>query len=113
MHTTVKSALALAAAVASIAASAQGWSQVDTRDIDARRVTQQQRIEQGIERGQLTRFEARELRRNLHDIARVEDQAKADNRVTRGERRQLLAMLDRNDARIAELRHDRDGRRGA
>ena len=113
MHTLVKSIFAAAVAAVSIAATAQPFAPIDTRDIDARQARQEQRIQQGIRRGELTRREATELRRGQHEIARAEARAKSDGRVTVAEHRRLVAMLDQADARIRQLRHDRDGRRSS
>jgi hypothetical protein len=110
MHVFIKSVLATAAVVASIAASAQPFARIDTQEIDARQARQEARIERGIARGEITRWEARTLLQGQRQIARFEAHAKADGRVTREEMRQLTAMLDQADAQIRELRHDRNGR---
>jgi hypothetical protein len=111
MNPIVKTTLAVAAAIASMAASAQPWGRIDTREIDARQAKQQQRIERGAARGDFTRSELRTLQIGQREIARVESRAKADGRVTPHERRTLTAMLDRADTQIRNFRHDRDGRR--
>jgi hypothetical protein len=113
MNTTLKLVLAAAAAAASIGASAQPLHRVVLSDIDTRQARQEQRIEQGIARGDLTRFEARQLRQGQREIARAEARAKADGRVDRRELRQLTALLDQADVHIRQARHDRDQRRGA
>jgi hypothetical protein len=111
MHTTLKSVLVAVAAAASMAASAQPFARVDIREIDVRQARQEQRIERGLARGELTRREVRTLQQGQREIARVEARAKADGRVTRSEMRQLTALLDRADAQIRLLSHDRDGHR--
>ena len=111
MHTALKSVLAAAAAVVSIAASAQPFARHDTPEIDARQHRQEQRIQQGVARGELTRREARTLQQGQREIARAEARAKADGRLTRAEFRHLTALLDQADAQIRQLRHDRDGHR--
>ena len=111
MHTTLKSVLAAVAAAASMAASAQPYARIETREIDARQARQEQRIERGLARGELTRREVRTLQQEQREIARVEARAKADGRVSRSEMRTLTAMLDHADAQIRQLSHDRDGRR--
>jgi hypothetical protein len=113
MHIAVKSVLAAAAAVASIAASAQPFFGHDIAQIDARQARQAERIERGLARGDLTRREARTLQRGQREIARMEARAKADGHVSRDELRHLTAMLDQADAQIRQLRHDRDARRPA
>jgi hypothetical protein len=117
MSAFVKTLVAAALATASLLASAQSIAprHHDTaRDINERQARQEQRIEQGVARGALTRHEARELRQGQREIRRAETQALADGRIDRREARHLTAMLDAADARIRELRHDRDhvGRRG-
>ena len=113
MHTTLKSVLAAVAVTASMAASAQPFAHVDTRAIDARQARQEQRIERGLARGELTRREARTLQQGQREIARVEARAKADGRISRGEMRNLTALLDHADAQIRQLSHDHDGHRPA
>lgn len=113
MNPIVKTTLAVAAAIASMAASAQPWGRIDTRAIDARQAKQQHRIERGVARGELTRAEFRTLQQGQRQIVRTEARAKADGRVTPHELRTLTALLDRADAQIRTLRHDRDvARRG-
>ena len=112
MHTALKSFLAVAAAVASMAATAQHFApRIDTHEIDARQARQEARIERGLARGEFTRREARSLRQGQREIARVEARAKADGHVSRYEIRHLIALLDQADAQIREFRHDRDGHR--
>jgi hypothetical protein len=111
MHIALKSALAAATAIISIAASAQPFARIDTRDIDARQAHQEQRIERGLTHGALTRREARMLQQGQREIARVEARAKTDGRISRDEMRNLTALLDRADAQIRQLSHDRDAHR--
>jgi hypothetical protein len=113
MHIAVKSILATAVALAAMAASAQPFSRIDTSEIDARQARQEERIERGLARGDLTRRETRVLLQGQREIARAEAQAKADGRVSRREMRHLIALLDQADAQIRQLRHDHDRRRPA
>ena len=106
MHTALKTLIAAAATVASIAASAQSFARVDTSAIDARQARQEQRIQAGVARGELTRREARTLEQSQRDISRAEARAKADGHVSPSEMRQLVALLDRADAQIRALRHE-------
>jgi hypothetical protein len=92
--------------VVSIAASAQPFASIDTAAIDARQARQEQRIQAGVARGDLTRREARALEQGQREIARAEARAKADGHVSRREMRELVAMLDRADAQIRALRHE-------
>jgi hypothetical protein len=110
MNIVIKSLLATAAVVASIAASAQPFAPIDTREIDARQARQETRIERGIARGEINRREARTLLQGQRQIARAEERARADGRITRQEMRRLTALLDQADAQIRGLRQDRNAR---
>ena len=110
MHTALKTRIAAAATVASLAASAQPLARIDASAVDARQARQEERIQAGVARGELTRREARMLEHGQRDIARVEARAKADGRVSPSEMRQLVAMLDRADAQIRALRHEPERR---
>ena len=110
MHTALKTLIAAAATAASLAASAQPFARIDTSALDARQARQEERIHAGVARGELSRHEARVLEQGQRDIARDEARAKADGRVSPGEMRQLVAMLDRADAQIRALRHDPERR---
>ena len=111
MHTALKTLIAAAATVAWIAASAQSFAtRIDMSAVDARQARQEQRIQAGVARGELTRREARTLERGQRDISRAEARAKADGHVSPGEMRQLVALLDRADAQIRALRHEPERR---
>ena len=110
MDIALKTLIAAAATVASIAASAQPFARIDTSAIDARQARQEQRIQAGVARGELTRREARSLEQGQRDISRAEARAKADGRVSPSEMRQLVALLDRADAQIRALRHEPERR---
>jgi hypothetical protein len=71
-----------------------------------RDVKQQQRIEQGLQSGQLSTHEAARLE---HDEAKVDTaQANAlkDGKLTRAERKHIGAMQDRTSGAIAAEKHD-------
>lgn len=115
MHTVSKAVLVAALAAASFTINAQtpgsGYDRprgVDPAEIDARIERQQVRIERGIQRGLITRVEARRLNREHRDIERMQARAKADGRVTRWEADRLTAMLDRADQHIRALRRNLD-----
>lgn len=111
MNTALKTLFAAAGLAAAMGASAQPFAGYDLHDVDARQARQAERIERGVERGQITREEARMLRREQRTVAHFEAQYKADGHVTRGERRELTKLLDRVDDRIRQARHDADVRR--
>ncbi len=77
--------------------------------VDHRETRQQTRIYNGAQDGSLTPREFRRLERGAQRIDRAEARAKADGTVTRGERRHLGHMLDRQSAAIYHQRHDRQG----
>lgn len=115
MQNILKTALVAAAVVASIGASAQTYQRhydprvgVDTTELDARIARQGDRIERGIQRGQLNRYETRQLMREHRDIERMQARAKSDGRVSRWEADQLTALVDRADQHIRDLRRNFD-----
>ena len=72
-------AVAGAAASAQTAASAPG---ANTPRVDQRQANQEQRIDQGIASGALTKRETRRLEKEQTVINKAEDKAKADGTVT-------------------------------
>lgn len=101
MHTTLKTAIAAAATVLSLAAAAAPVHRAfDGSDIDQRQVRQSERIERAFARGDIGRQELRSLRHTQREIARAEVQARADGRISRFEFRHLTALLDRADEQI-------------
>ena len=113
MHTVLKAILVAAVAAASVTAGAQPRSHdprssVDATEIDTRIDRQQVRIERGIQRGLITRVEARRLKSEHREIERAQARAKADGRVTRWEADRLTTMLNRADEHIRALRRNLD-----
>jgi Spy/CpxP family protein refolding chaperone len=99
MHTTLKTAIAAAATVLSLAAAAApGPRAFNAGDVDQRQARQSERIERGFARGDIDRQQLRSLRHTQREIAR------ADGRISRFELRQLTAMLDRVDEQIRQTR---------
>jgi len=95
--------LALCAAAltcAAGAASAQGWT-----SINQRQATLERRIDAGVQRGQLTRREARALRREFRMVALRETKYRR-NGLSAWERADLDRRFDRLQARIHDDRHD-------
>jgi hypothetical protein len=80
----------------------------NTRDpkIQDRFERQQQRIDQGVVSGSLTRREAAILQDNLNWIRDEEARLKADGRLTERERKRLTRMLDDNSERIYDKKHN-------
>jgi len=83
------------------------YAQTDTPKVDARQERQDQRIQQGIESGQLNEREAARLNRQQDRIDKMEERAKSDGVVTKGERRALRNAQDRASRHIAKEKHDR------
>lgn len=98
MHKIIALALAALIAVPAIA-SAQ------TR-VDARQARQEQRIDQGVQSGQLTRRETVRLNRGDQKIDRMENRAQSDGSVTRMEKRRLEKAQDVQSKRIYRQKHD-------
>jgi len=93
---------ALIVAAFSVAAQATSTPRVDTRQDN-----QGKRIEQGVKSGELTKREARRLKRGQHHVQNMENRATADGVVTKKERAQIEQAQDRQSKRIARQKHDR------
>ncbi len=78
--------------------------------IDQRQQRQLQRIRAGIDSGQLSRREARDLLREQRDIERTQRHYLADGRLSRDEWIHLDRMLDHASVNIREEKHDRNWR---
>lgn len=76
-------------------------------DINQRQDYQQNRIERGINDGQLTRSEAGRLEQGERRIDFAQARAKADGRVTGQERARIERMTDRQGREIYQQSHDR------
>ena len=85
--------------------------QAETPVIDQRQTNQEQRIDKGIESGQLNQREANRLNKQQEHINKMEDKAKADGVVTNRERARIGAAQDRASRNIAREKHDRQGKR--
>jgi len=93
--------LAAALAITSIANA-----QTHTPVINHRQVRQEHRINKGVRSGELTRNEARSLRRGERNIQMEKRMAKADGRVTRAERRHLRHKENRMSRAIYRDKHN-------
>jgi len=108
MKSTAMSAL-LVALLASVIALPAAAAERE-RGVNARQHFQQQRIQQGVRQGDLTRGEARGLQREARDIRREERAFRSDGRFTAAERREVHRDLDRLSRDIRRERHDGDRR---
>lgn len=84
-----------------------GASGTNTPRIDKRQVKQQQRIDKGVQSGQLTPTEQQRLENRENRIAQNEAAAKADGRVTKKERASLTREENRTSKAIYYQKHDR------
>ena len=96
----------LGLATTAVPASAQAW-----QGINARQAQLDQRIDQGVRSGSLTRAEASRLRSDVRGLARLEQRYRA-NGLTRWERQDLQRRIDTITARVRFEKHDRQDRRG-
>jgi hypothetical protein len=104
--TIVKSALALSlATLFSTAAFAQQTTSTAPTPVD-RNVNQQQRIENGLQSGQLNTKEAGRLEREETHVERLESRAAADGTVTTGEAKRIDAAQDAVSKNIYRQKHD-------
>lgn len=79
----------------------------DTPRVDQRQMNQERRIDQGIESGRLTEREANRLEHGQQHVDNVENRAKADGVVTRGERARMHQAQEVQSRHIYRQKHDR------
>ena len=91
--------------------SRMAYAQAETPVIDQRQANQEKRIDQGIASGQLNEREANRLNKQQEHINKMEDKAKADGVVTKGERARIDRAKDCASRHIAREKHDAQGRR--
>jgi len=96
-------ALATAAALA-VPAYAQTQS---TPRIDQRQANQEQRIQQGVRSGELTKKEAARLEKGQARVQKMEDKAMADGKVTKKEARRIEHAQDVQSKKIFREKHDK------
>jgi len=99
---TIKTIAFLAIALPTLA-----FAQANTPRVDQRQANQEQRIDQGVASGSLTQREANRLERGQQHVDNMENRAKADGVVTRGERARLHQAQDVQSDRIYRQKHDR------
>jgi opacity protein-like surface antigen len=87
------------------------FAQAETPVIDQRQANQDQRIDQGIESGQLSEREAKRLNRQQEHVNKMEDRAMSDGVMTKRERARIGAAQNRASHNIAREKHDRQGKR--
>ncbi|GAA4842911.1 hypothetical protein [Algivirga pacifica] len=77
-----------------------------TPGIAMTQVVQAARIKQGENSGELTRREARKLRRKQQKVQRMKWKAKEDGRVTAKERKKIRKAQKKNSRRIYRKKHN-------
>ena len=77
-----------------------------TPRIDRREVRQHARIHQGVKSGELTRPEARNLRKGQRHVHRMEARAKADGKVTPAERARITTAQNHQSRKIYRKKHN-------
>jgi hypothetical protein len=81
-----------------------------TPRVDKRQEKQDDRIERGIEKGQITKKEARRLDKGQEHVEDLEAKALSDGKVTKREKRRLDKAQDKQSQRIHNQRHDEQGK---
>jgi hypothetical protein len=90
-----------------VVAAAMAHADAETPAIDQRQANQEQRIDQGIAKGQLNQREAERLNKRQERINGMEDKAKSDGIMTKKERARLHAAQNRASKNIHREKHDR------
>jgi len=78
--------------------------------VNARQSNQQQRIQEGVKSGELTKEERRKLRKEQRELRRQERAAKRDGTLTGQERRDLHKKQNQMSKDIYQEKHDADKR---
>lgn len=73
-------------------------------------VNQQKRIHQGIRNGEITKYEARQLRNQQAHIQRDKRIAKADGFISKGERKYIKREQQRASKNIYRMKHNKRNR---
>jgi hypothetical protein len=99
--TLSKTASLVVGAVLAVPALAQ-----NTADVVQRDVNQQQRIEQGLQSGQLTTKEAAKLEKGEAHIEKMEQRADADGKMTDAEKRRIEQAQNKESQQIYQDKHN-------
>jgi hypothetical protein len=86
--------------------AAPAFAQTSTPGIDQRQQNQQQRIDQGVQSGQLNQREAARLQKGQTHVQNLENKAAADGTVTNKEKARITGAQDRQSRRIYRQKHD-------
>jgi hypothetical protein len=99
----------IAASVAALGFGAVA-AQAGTPEENRREALQRARIEQGVKSGHLTRAEAMRLRKGERHISRMDSRFSKDGKFGPKERTRMNRALNRESARIWQLKHNRRNR---
>lgn len=88
------------------ASSTIALAQTNTPGIDARQANQDQRIQQGVDSGQLNAKETYRLEKGQARVQELETKAKADGVVTNAERARIQGAQDKQSQKIFNEKHD-------
>ncbi len=90
-----------------LVAAAMAHADAETPAIDQRQANQEQRIGEGIAKGQLNQLEGERLNKRQQRINGMEDKAKSDGIMTNKERARLHAAQNRASKTVHREKHDR------
>lgn len=108
MTKTCTAAAAVLVAAFSLPALAQApRDPAATPGIDKRQANQQQRIDKGVQSGQLNERETKRLEKGQARVQKMEDRAKEDGKVTAKERARIQRQQNVQSRKIARQRHDK------
>ncbi|MEH0158392.1 hypothetical protein V6R21_30345 [Limibacter armeniacum] len=98
--------LKIIGAVAAFVLVAFSTQDVAAQSVAKRQVRQQARISEGVKSGELTRREARNLRQDQRDVKQMKKLAKADGKVTCGERAVIRSEQRQANREIYRKKHN-------
>jgi hypothetical protein len=102
----VKHATVLIATLVSLSCGAAYAQETRAQRDTQRDINQQERIEQGLQSGQLTTHEAGKLEHDEANVSRLESRAEADGKITKAEQQHINAAENRTSRDIYSQKHD-------
>jgi hypothetical protein len=96
----------IAAAAVAALFTLPALAQTSTPEMVQRNINQQERIQQGLQSGQLSTQEAARLERGQAHVERLESRALRDGKLTPAERARIDHAQDAQSARIYQEKHD-------
>ena len=100
----------LAVGMMTLAMTGMAFAEAETPVVDQRQTNQEQRIDQGVESGQLNEREANRLNKQQQHINKMENRAKSDGVITKSERARIGKAQHQASRKIAREKHDRQGK---